>query len=405
MRSNRVQAAPARGGRSVPAPANDTPAEAEPAHGAAPAESVEQLRPLDALRAHERSELVPRMSAEAYRAFSDDIGARGIIVPLEITSEDVVLDGRERLRAAGELGLELVPVRIVAPEDEVEFMLLAALERRQLSPSQRAALAVELGRYRELRVEGKRRQRANLRRSTEVAELPPRGKSRDKAAAWAGVSARTIQDAATVRELDDDLFQQVKAGKLPVDVAARRVRRARRDATLPAAPPLPEGLFEVIYPDCPWQMGNPDGPYAPENYYPTMPLAEIKALEIPSAADAICFLWAVNSLLPEALEVLAAWGFEYKTNFAWVKPSPALGRWHRGRHELLLVGTKGDFPAPEPEDCPESVIEAPRGRHSEKPACVYELLERMYPEASKLELFARGKPRPGWTAWGNEIEG
>lgn len=60
--------------------------------------------------------------------------------------------------------------------------------------------------------------------------------------------------------------------------------------------------------------------------------------------------------------------------------------------------------ATEPEDRPDSVIEADRGRHSEKPECVYELLERMYPQASKLELFARGTPHPGWIAWGNEAK-
>jgi N6-adenosine-specific RNA methylase IME4 len=52
----------------------------------------------------------------------------------------------------------------------------------------------------------------------------------------------------------------------------------------------------------------------------------------------------------------------------------------------------------------DSVVEAPRGRHSEKPKVFYELIERMYPHATRLELFARGKQRPGWTFWGNEVE-
>ena len=99
-----------------------------------------------------------------------------------------------------------------------------------------------------------------------------------------------------------------------------------------------------------------------------------------------------------------AWGFEYKTNLVWIKPSIGLGTWVRNRHELLLVGRRGSFPKPEPEDLPDSAIEAPRGGHSEKPGSVYELLERMYPQASKLELFARGIPRAGWAAWGNQVE-
>src|SRR5207247_1804144 len=99
-----------------------------------------------------------------------------------------------------------------------------------------------------------------------------------------------------------------------------------------------------------------------------------------------------------------AWGFEYKTNFVWVKDWIGLGVRGRYRHELLLVARKGGFPPPKGPDRIDSVIEAKRGRHSQKPACAYERLEQMYPRASKLELFARGRPRAGWSAWGNEVE-
>jgi len=177
-----------------------------------------------------------------------------------------------------------------------------------------------------------------------------------------------------------------------------------RDAGLPPAPPLPEGPFAVIYADPPWRLGNPDGAYAPENHYRTMPTEEIAAIAIPAAEHAVLFLWAVNCLLREALEVMEAWGFRYRTNLVWVKPSIGLGNVVRNRHELLLVGKRGSLQAPDPEDRPDSVIEAPRGAHSEKPACVYELIERMYPQVSKLELFGRGLPRPGWVAWGDEVE-
>ena len=99
---------------------------------------------------------------------------------------------------------------------------------------------------------------------------------------------------------------------------------------------------------------------------------------------------------------MAAWGFTYKTNLVWVKPSIGLGKWARNRHELLLLGKRGKQAAPDPEDLPDSVIEADRRRHSQKPDQVYALIERAHPQASKLELFARGTPRPGWTTWGNE---
>jgi N6-adenosine-specific RNA methylase IME4/ParB-like chromosome segregation protein Spo0J len=360
------------------------------------------------LRLHKRSGLVPPMADEEYRAFLIDIANRGLQTPLDINAAGVVLDGHQRLRAATELGLASVPVRTVSPTDEIEYMLLAALRRRQLSPSQRAALVVELEQVREQRECARQRSSANLRqgeRRAEVATLPPRGeRTRETAARLAGVSARTVQDALTVRQADASLFDQVKAGEVPASVAARRVKRARRDRELPPAPPLPEGPYELIYADPPWQLGNPHGRHAPENHYPTMPLEEIAALAPPAASDGVLFLWAVNCLLPEALEVIDAWGFRYSTNLVWVKPSIGLGNVVRNRHELLLVGKRGSLTAPDPEDRPDSVIEAPRGKHSEKPASAYELIERMYPRVSKLELFARGTPRPGWTAWGNEVE-
>jgi N6-adenosine-specific RNA methylase IME4 len=211
-----------------------------------------------------------------------------------------------------------------------------------------------------------------------------------------------VQDAATVRDNDPVLFERVKRGELGAALAARRVRRRLHERGLPTPPPLPTGPFEVIYADPPWRLGNPDGAHAPECHYPTMALEEIKALPVPAADDAVLFLWAVTGLLPEALEVIDCWGFTYKTHLVWVKPSIGPGIWLRNRHELLLVARRGSFGPPEGPDRVDSVLEAPRGRHSEKPRRVYELLERMYPHASKLELFAR-RTRPGWASWGKEV--
>jgi N6-adenosine-specific RNA methylase IME4/ParB-like chromosome segregation protein Spo0J len=362
-----------------------------------------ESRPRASLRPHAHTELPP-LDRRVCAALSEDIARRGIVEPLEITADGVVLNGRERLAAAKHLGLKEIPVRVISPDDEVEHIILAALQRRHLSASQRAALALELDRYRELQHAAGLRQRQNLAQNAEGETLPPQGKTRDHVAAWAGVSARTVQDAATVQRHSPDLFEQIKAGDLHATRAANRVRRAQRDAQIGAAPPLPEGPFELIYADPPWQLGNPDGENAPENHYPTMPLHAIKELEPPTTENACLFLWAVNCLLPEALEVVKSWGFTYKTNLVWVKPSIGLGYWTRNRHELLLFATRGRVELPDTEVIPDSVIEADRRRHSQKPDAAYELIERVYPRVGKLELFARGQPRPGWQVWGNESE-
>jgi N6-adenosine-specific RNA methylase IME4 len=211
-----------------------------------------------------------------------------------------------------------------------------------------------------------------------------------------------VQAAMTVQKHDPKLFERIKRGEVTAELAARKVRRALRERGLPAPSPLPGGRFPVVYADPPWQMGNPEGPHAPECHYPTLALGEIMALEVPAAESAVLFLWAVTSLREEAHALLTAWGFEYKSEIVWVKPSIGPGQWARNRHETLLIARRGSYSPPEPEDRVDSVIEAPRGRHSEKPAIFHELIERMYPHASKLELFAR-RSRPGWVAWGNEV--
>ena len=184
-------------------------------------------RPPSGLTAHPDAELVPLMPESEYAAFRADIGERGLLVPIEINPAGAVLDGRQRLRAARELDLETVPVCVLVVEDERDYMLRAAVLRRQLKEAQQAALALSLPHYQALRADGEQRQRANLRQhSTEVASLPLRGKSREIAARWAGVSPRTIQDVATVHEHNPELFEQLKQAR-----SGRRPRRAASAAS------------------------------------------------------------------------------------------------------------------------------------------------------------------------------
>lgn len=355
------------------------------------------------LRLHPEAERVPDMQADEYERLRVSIRAHGLLTPLDVNRCGVILDGRHRYRCALELALPSVPVRVVSPENELAYILSAAVDRRHLSESQKAALVLELEDVQRRQAQARERSRQNLRQ-TDVATLPPRGeRSREYAAGLAGVSPRLVQYAATVRAADPELFAQVKAGKLPAHRAAKRVERQRKLESVSAAPPLPLERYELIYADPPWRSSSPRSPWSPEQHYPTMPIEEIAALEVPAAEDAILFLWGVPSQLREALWVMSAWGFEYRTHLVWVKPWIGQGNWVRHRHELLLVGRRGNYPVPDEPDRPDSVFEAPRGRHSKKPECAYELLERMYPGASKLELFARGRPRPGWSAWGNEV--
>lgn len=190
--------------------------------------------PIGVLRAHPLGALIPVMSPQERDALVKDVRARGILAPLEVNAQGVVLDGRHRLEVAQQLGMREVPVRVVAPVDEVQYMVQAALARRHLSASQRGALAIDLEALQRDRLSARARQRANLRQFAEVATLPPRGeRTRETAARWAGVSPRVVQDALTVRDADPALYERVRSGEIPAHTAARRVRRARLHAAIP----------------------------------------------------------------------------------------------------------------------------------------------------------------------------
>lgn len=187
--------------------------------------------------------------------------------------------------------------------------------------------------------------------------------------------------------------------------ADRRDERAAEmaDRIEAASQELGDQLFGVICADPPWRFephSRKTGmDRAADNHYPTMTTEEIEAIDVPAADDCVLFLWATSPMLIDALDVMAKWDFEYKSSFIWAKNVSGTGYWNRNRHELLLVGVRGNVPAPDPSTLYDSVIEAPRGAHSEKPALFYEMIEGMFPDVPRLEMFARDR-RPGWTAHG-----
>jgi N6-adenosine-specific RNA methylase IME4 len=138
-----------------------------------------------------------------------------------------------------------------------------------------------------------------------------------------------------------------------------------------------------------------------------------------AAPDCVLFLWATAPMLPQALEVMAAWGFTYKSHIVWRKAEPVsladpvkgvvsaaklvlgTGYWFRNGHELLLVGTRGEVPAPAMGDQWGSIVDAAPLKHSQKPDWAIELIETYFPNLPKIELNAR-TARAGWDAWGLE---
>jgi len=179
--------------------------------------------------------------------------------------------------------------------------------------------------------------------------------------------------------------------------------------------------YPVILADPPWHFQNWNGqPGAltpgmqkrgnAQSHYPTMSIDEICGLHIPAAKDSVLFLWACWPLLPEAMRVIEAWGFEYKT-IAWVwtklnKNSMAfyfgMGYYTRANSEPCLLATRGNLPKPTARDV-QALICSPIREHSRKPDEQYAKIERLYPCGPYLEMFAR-RTRPGWHVWGNEVK-
>jgi N6-adenosine-specific RNA methylase IME4 len=174
--------------------------------------------------------------------------------------------------------------------------------------------------------------------------------------------------------------------------------------------------YSTILADPPWQFTNRTGKMAPEhkrlNRYPTMKLEEICNLPVKNITEetAHLYLWVPNALLPDGLEVLKCWGFEYKTNLIWYKirkdggpDRRGVGFYFRNVTEGLLFGVKGkNARTLQPGRSQENIISSQKREHSRKPDEQYDLIMKCS-RGPFLEMFARGK-RQGWDVWGNQSE-
>jgi N6-adenosine-specific RNA methylase IME4 len=365
-------------------------------------------------------QLLPDLPADDYERLKADIAERGVLVAVELDEHGNVLDGHHRVRIATELGVDYpTVVRSGLAEHEKRLHAVALnLARRHLTDAQKVLLGMTI--EDDVAAEAKKRM-ADGGRGGQVSTPSPakvEDKTRDEVARRVGLNkgpgqkaGRTYERAkatiAKAEKVAPEVAVKAKAGELTMREVAKQVRqveKAQKVAEIRSRP-VPKldatGPWPVIYADPPWRYEHAEPSRSLDNQYPTMTLEDICAMRVPAADDAVLFLWATSPKLTEALQVMSAWGFEYRTCMVWVKDRIGMGYYARQRHEILLIGRRGNLPVPEPSDRPDSVIEAPLGRHSEKPAEFAETIARMYPHLPKVELFAR-QARLGWDAWGNE---
>lgn len=223
-----------------------------------------------------------------------------------------------------------------------------------------------------------------------------------------------FQVAALPEPEQKEWLQKAVEDGLSVSKLRRAIKAAKYEE-----PILPEGTYRVIYADPPWeyggdQHGTTQGTTAHASgaqdttlatHYPSMSIEALCAMDVRSIAadDSVLFLWVTVPLLPEGLQVLDAWGFDYKGHFVWDKVKHNVGHYNSVRHELLLIGGRGSS-TPDVPELFDSVYSEDRTEHSRKPAYFRDLIDKLYPGGPRCELFARGALPEPWFGMGNMYE-
>jgi len=381
------------------------------------------------LKFHPAANIFPLMTEEEFNRLVDDIRKNGQLEPIWLDSAGLIIDGRNRYNACQHISVTPKTRAWDGKGSTVEFVVSLNLHRRHLTPSQCACVGVEMLPL--LEAEAKERQAITQAKPGEgkvglpvVARMPPpvddqdlpvdpepvpefvpepvssAGKSREKAAAAAGVGARYVSDAKKLKEEAPAVFEQVRAGEKTLTEAMR----SQRKASVSEAAKLPTDKYRIIYADPPWKYGD----QLTENYgsvkfhYPSMTISELCLLDIAGIAadNAVLFLWVTSPLLEECFPVIKAWGFKYKTSFVWDKIKHNMGHYNSVRHELLLVCTRGSC-LPDVAKLFDSVVSIERAEHSVKPKEFREIIDTIYPNGKRIELFARNEA-DGWERWGNQ---
>ena len=385
------------------------------------------------LQPHPAADAFPMMEAKRYQELLEDIGAHGLRVDIVIC-DDLILDGRNRYKACTELGIE--PGTINFDGDPWAYVWSLNGQRRDLGADQRyliwkycherseawltekACIQAEANRKRsvaakeQVRVVTETGKTVFGESQVEEQSVPPPEKKHPERKAKAAASKTNAGAVARGDKLSKerpDLAEAVRLGKIK---PAEAYRQMKRDEVAGKSRDLPSGTYRVIYADPPWKYNDGQavkgdygtGTGAVASHYPSMTMAELKALGIPSIAaeNGVLFLWATCPLLEESLELCRAWGFKYKAQFIWDKVKHNMGHYNSVRHEILLICTKGSG-TPEHVKLFDSVQVIERtNEHSRKPEEFRSIIDTLYPSGPRIELFRRGDKPDGWDIWGNE---
>ena len=236
--------------------------------------------------------------------------------------------------------------------------------------------------------------------------------TRKEIAERAGVSTGQVGMAEQVRKKDPALWEKAKQGETSISAAYKDIQKRekkeqhkadiqrQRDDIEKGEAKLPEGVYEIVVMDPPWNYGREYDPAGSRvaNPYPEMTQAELLAMEPPFADDCAFFLWTTHQFIWDAKALMDRWGFAYKATLVWDKEKIGMGAWLRMQCEFCLVGIKGK-PVWENTSWRDIIREA-RREHSRKPESFYRMVEEIT-VGRRLDYFSRGE-RAGWEAFGND---
>jgi len=261
----------------------------------------------------------------------------------------------------------------------------------------------------ELLAETERQQPGEYQRSRDTTVAPSLsdlGISRDTSSLSQKIAAVPENEfEAHLNELREQHKEVTVAG---VASLARKSEIHKRHNEIASDGKFPKGKYRVIYADPPWFYGDSrrglKNYSGAEDHYPTMKIYELCDLPVINLAhsDAVLFIWVTSPLLAESFKVIEAWGFVYKAAFVWDKIKHNYGHYNSVRHELLLVCTRGSC-MPDNSKLYDSVVSIEKTKkHSQKPEEFRSIIDELYPNGPRIELFARGDLPNEWEGWGYE---
>jgi N6-adenosine-specific RNA methylase IME4 len=350
------------------------------------------------------------LSTEEYQQLEKNILEEGIREPKITCWGNTIIDGHNRYEIAVKHGLKYETLDMMFYDrDEIKiWMIDNQLGRRNLPAFVRTEL--QLKKKNILKIKGTEQMSSGLTILSNLETKPHN--TRKEIAKNSNVSEGTVHKVEKIIEKAPEIVKEkCRTGEISINQAYKQIKKQeneieRKETLQTKAKELPNDVFQVIYCDPPWQYNNSGLNGSADSKYTTMPIEDLCKMNIKSITteNAVMFMWATNPLMEDALKLINAWGFEYKTNMVWVKENSnygKLGFYIYGQHELLLIAVKGSMlPL---GDKPNSIITGSNSVHSKKPDCVYEIIEKMYPDLKYVELFARNTVRENWTKWGNEV--